>query len=46
MEAIIADVIAKTPSAIATVEGELPEGFPARVFDAVTTGLKKAVTQL
>jgi serine/threonine-protein kinase HipA len=46
MEAIIADVIAKTPSAIATVEAELPEGFPARVFDAVTTGLKKAVQQL
>jgi serine/threonine-protein kinase HipA len=46
MEAIIADVIAKTPSAIATVEAELPAAFPAKVFDAVTGGLKKAVKQI
>jgi serine/threonine-protein kinase HipA len=46
MEAIIADVVAKTPSVIASVEATLPKGFPTRVFDSVTAGLKRAAKQI
>ena len=42
MEAIIADVIAKTPSVIESVGASLPLGFPEKVFDVVTTELQKA----
>jgi hypothetical protein len=46
MEAIVLDVLSATPDAIAKVEGRLPKGFPAGLFASVTTGLRKAATQL
>jgi serine/threonine-protein kinase HipA len=46
MEAIIRDVLSATPDAIAKVETRLPRGFPAGLFASVTTGLRKAATQL
>lgn len=42
MNELITATVEATPSAIERVENELPEGFPAHVFDAITTGLKKA----
>jgi serine/threonine-protein kinase HipA len=46
MEAIIADVVAKTPSVIASVGAELPRGFPPKIFVAVTKALDKAAKQI
>jgi serine/threonine-protein kinase HipA len=46
MEAIIADVIARTPSVIERVGVSLPLGFPEKVFDVVTTELQKAAKSL
>jgi serine/threonine-protein kinase HipA len=46
MESIITDVIARTPSVIASVGGSLPSGFPGEVFDIVTMELQKAAKSL
>jgi serine/threonine-protein kinase HipA len=46
MEPVIADVVSKTPAVIEKVGASLPKGFPAGLFDSVTTGLKKAATQI
>jgi serine/threonine-protein kinase HipA len=46
MEAIVRDVLSATPDAIARVEKRLPRGFPAGLFASVTTGLRKAASQL
>ncbi len=46
MEAIIADVVAKTPSVIENVGTRLPKSFPPALFDSVATGLQKASKQL
>jgi serine/threonine-protein kinase HipA len=46
MEHIITDVIAKTPAVIESIAASLPAGFPEKVFEAVTTGLQKAVKQI
>ncbi len=46
MEAIIMDVIARTPKVIDDVGSSLPKGFPAALFDSITKGLRTAATQL
>jgi len=46
MDAIIDATIDATPRAIERVAGELPKGFPARVFDAVTKGLQRSAKRL
>jgi serine/threonine-protein kinase HipA len=46
MEAIIADTIARVPSAIESVAAVLPAGFPVRLFDAVTAGLRRSMRTL
>jgi serine/threonine-protein kinase HipA len=46
MEAIISAVSTATPDAIAKVARRLPKGFPAGLFASVTTGLRKAASQL
>lgn len=46
MEPIIADVIAKTPSAIERVGARLPKGFPGDLFETVTLGLQKSAFSL
>jgi serine/threonine-protein kinase HipA len=46
MEPVIADVVSKTPAVIEKVGATLPKGFPADLFDSVTTGLQKAATQI
>lgn len=46
MESIIDKVIGRTPSVIDAVAAELPKGFPAKVFDAITKPLKKAAAAL
>jgi serine/threonine-protein kinase HipA len=42
MNAIIDATIAAIPHAIDRVEAELPQGFPVRVFETITRGLKRA----
>jgi serine/threonine-protein kinase HipA len=46
MSAIVEDVIARTPAVIASVEGMLPKGFPAKLFTLVTTALQKAARRM
>ena len=46
MEALISEVIEKTPAVVESVGRELPRGFPAKVFETVTAGLKKAARSL
>jgi serine/threonine-protein kinase HipA len=46
MESIITDVVTATPGVIEKVRCRLPHGFPAELFESVTTGLRKAARQL
>lgn len=46
MEPIIVDVVSKTPGVIDQVRESLPKGFPADLFDSVTTGLQKAANRI
>lgn len=46
MEAIIADVIARTPAVVSSVGANLPPGFPGKVFEVVTKALLKAAQQI
>ena len=46
MEAIITEVIAKTPLVIDAVGAKLPDGFPERLFESVTGGLRKAAAEM
>jgi serine/threonine-protein kinase HipA len=46
MEGIIADTLAKTPAVIERVGGNLPAGFPERLFDSITKGLRKSAERL
>jgi len=45
-EAVIQDILARTPGAIAAVQAGLPPGFSARVADTVLGGLAQAATAL
>jgi serine/threonine-protein kinase HipA len=46
MESIIADTLAKTPSVIDRVGDDLPAGFPEKLFDSITKGLRKSAQLL
>jgi len=46
MEALLDDIVAKTPSVIDKTSGELPAGFPEDVFHAITKGLQQQAAQL
>lgn len=46
MEALITEVVEKTPAVIDEVGAKLPKGFPAELFDKITSGLQKAAKQL
>jgi serine/threonine-protein kinase HipA len=46
MNSIIDEVVAKTPSVIENVGAKLPADYPARVFDLVTGGLKRAAEEI
>jgi serine/threonine-protein kinase HipA len=45
-EPLIKDVVAATPAVIASVQQNLPRGFPQRVLDAILKGLSKSAKQL
>jgi serine/threonine-protein kinase HipA len=46
MDAIIDDVVERTPRVIDDVGARLPKGFPARVFDVITKEMSKAAKQM
>lgn len=46
VEAIIDDVVARTPGVVAAVRSQLPAGFPMHLADAVFSGLTAAAHQL
>lgn len=46
MEAIIADVLARTDDVVESVGESLPRGFPDELFAVVTTGLRQAARRL
>lgn len=44
--AVLDDLVARTPDALAQVRAHLPPGFPAEVADSILTGVQSAATQL
>ncbi len=46
MEAIITDVIGKTPSVIKKVESKLPSDFPGDLVDSIMAGLKRSARRI
>jgi serine/threonine-protein kinase HipA len=46
MDAIVDDVVERTPGVIDAVGSRLPGGFPARLFETITRGLRKAAGQM
>ena len=45
-EAIIDELIARTPAVVATVQSQLPPGFPANIAGPILDGLAKAAKKL
>lgn len=45
-EPLIKDILAATPAVIASVQKDLPKGFPQHVLDAILKGLMKSAKQL
>lgn len=45
-DSLITEVLAATPDVVASVQKNLPKGFPQRVLDPVLTGLSKSARQL
>lgn len=45
-EGLIRDILAATPAVIASVQKDLPKGFPRHVLDAILQGLMKSAKQL
>lgn len=45
-EPLIKDIVAATPAVIASVQENLPRGFPQHVLDAILKGLSKSAKQL
>jgi serine/threonine-protein kinase HipA len=45
-ESLIKDILVATPVVIATVQKDLPKGFPQHVLEAVLQGLTKSAAQL
>jgi serine/threonine-protein kinase HipA len=46
MEAIIADVILRTPAVIERVEAAIPKGFPAKIADSILEGVRASSERL
>jgi serine/threonine-protein kinase HipA len=46
MGAVIDDVVERTPGVIEEVGARLPKGFPARVFETISTGLRKGAEEM
>lgn len=46
MEAIIEDVLARTPAVIQKVAAKLPSGFPGDLFDSISRGLLESAARL
>jgi serine/threonine-protein kinase HipA len=45
-QAVIDDLVARTPEVLAQVRALLPPGFPAEVADSIFTGVEEAATRL
>ena len=45
-EALVIDLVARTPAVIATVQQELPSGFPEPLAGAILDGLKGSAERL
>ena len=45
-EALVADLVARTPRVIATVQQELPGGFPEPLAGAIFAGLQGSAERL
>jgi serine/threonine-protein kinase HipA len=45
-EPLIDEIIVATPDVIASVQQDLPKGFPQHVLDAILGGLSKSAMQL
>ena len=45
-EPLIQDILTATPAVIASVQKDLPQGFPQQVLDAILQGLMKSAEQL
>ena len=46
MEAIIADLVSRTPAVIDRVQAAIPKGFPAQIADAILAGLRASSERL
>ena len=46
MESIIQDIIERTPSVLSQAGSNLPQGFPAEVFDIIATGVQNMANKL
>ena len=45
-EPLIKDILAATPTVIASVQKNLPKGFPQRMLDGILKGLSKSAKRL
>ena len=45
-EPLIQDILAATPAVVASVQKDLPKGFPQHVLDSILQGLSKSAKQL
>ncbi len=45
-EPLIKDIMAATPAVIASVQKDLPKGFPQHVLDSILQALMKSADQL
>jgi serine/threonine-protein kinase HipA len=45
-EPLIKDILAATPTVIASVQQDLPKGFPQHTLNAILKGLMKSAKQL
>ena len=46
VDALMQDIVDKTPAVLARVAAQLPKGFPSRIAEPVLTGLRSAVAAL
>lgn len=45
-QAVVDDLVARTPEALPQVRAQLPRGFPAEVADSILEGVQGAATRL
>jgi serine/threonine-protein kinase HipA len=46
MQAILADLVARTPAVIDRVEAAIPKGFPAPIADTIFAGVRASSDRL